>query len=116
MAGKVLPNLITVRQGDSFDMPIHFHSGCKDTDITGWIVKMQVADGNGKMVITKIGEISDAARGRACLSLSAEDTNIPVGDYSTDIQVTLPNGQVHTLFPQNINSVATFRVTEQVTK
>lgn len=116
MAGNILPNLIEIRQGDSFDMPVHFKSDGKDLDITGFLLKMQVRDNAGKIIISKVGSISDALRGRACISLSATDTNIAVGDYVTDIQVTFANGQVHTIFPQNINAVATFRITEQVTK
>lgn len=116
MAGRILSNLIEIRQGDSFDMPIHLKSGGKDLDITGFIFKMQVKDNTGKVLITKIGDVADAARGRACISLMPVDTNIAPGDYLTDIQVTFPNGQVHTLFPQKIGAVAVFRITEQVTQ
>lgn len=116
MAGRILPNLIEIRQGDSFDMPIHLKSGGKDLNIAEFVFKMQVRDSEGKIVITKLGEIADAERGRACLSLTPKDTDISPGDYQTDIQVTFSNGQVHTLFPQNPGAVAVFRITEQVTQ
>jgi len=43
-------------------------------------------------------------------------TKINVGDYNTDIQVTLQDGSVNTIFPSNVNQIGVFRVTEQVTK
>lgn len=116
MAGRVLNNLIEVRQGDSFDMPIHLTSEGKDLDISGFVFKMQIRNEEGNIILSKTGEIADALRGRACMNLNSKDTSIPTGDYLTDIQVTFANGQVHTIFPQNTNTVAIFRITEQVTK
>ena len=38
------------------------------------------------------------------------------GVYKTDIQLPLKNGDVHTVFPQEINQVGAFIVTEEVTE
>ena len=50
------------------------------------------------------------------LYLLANYTDIDPGVYKTDIQLTLKNGDVHTVFPQEINQVGAFIVTEEVTE
>ncbi len=37
-------------------------------------------------------------------------------DEETDIQLTLKNGDVHTIYPQNVNAVAYFKLTPEVTE
>ncbi len=118
MAGYVTQNGIVVRQGDSFDILLQFRNGRgKTLDIEGWSVKMSVFDENKKeLKFTKEGEIIDAAAGKARIELKPADTALAVGDYVTDIQVTTDQGDVHTIFPQDINRVGFFRITEQVTR
>lgn len=118
MAGYMTPSGIVVRQGDTFDILLQFRAGKgKEIDISGWRIKMSVYDQTGKKLqFTKEGEVFDALSGKARIELKPEDTGIEVGDYITDIQVITDQQDIHTIFPQDINRVAVFRVTGQVTK
>lgn len=40
----------------------------------------------------------------------------PSINYVTDIQITFANGEVHTIYPQDINKVAAFIVSKNVTE
>lgn len=107
---------ITVRKGDSFTITIRFKTEQGNLDINGATIKMDVKDMSDKFLFSKSGEITDSAQGLAAIELTPQDTNLEEGDYKTDIQITYANGQVHTIFPQDINKVAYFRVTGQVTE
>lgn len=116
MSGALHPNGITVRRGDSFTINLHFKDENGDMDLTGAKIKMHVAKEDGNVVLQKEGDISDAINGLAAIDLKPEETDIPEGDYLTDIQIKMANGQIHTIFPQNINSLAYFKITPQVTE
>lgn len=116
MAGRILPTLIEVRQGDSFAMNIAVNDKCKPMNLTGATVLMQVRDKDSGILIFEVeGTPVDATNGKIALLLTPTQTDNPVGDYVTDIQVTTADGDVHTIYPADINKVATFRITGQVT-
>jgi len=116
MSGTVQNNLITVRQGDSFAINLELKEGSKPVDLTGATLLMQVRDVEGNIKFSLSGTSVDAAQGKMALLLTPEETSIDVGDYVTDIQLTLSNGQVNTIWPANVNQIGVFRITEQVTR
>ena len=116
MTGRIINNLIEVRQGDSFPINIQVKRGCKPVDLTGATILMQVRDENNSVMFTLSGTAVDVVNGKMALLLSPTETNIPVGDYVTDIQLTTSDGSINTIFPANVNQIATFRITEQVTQ
>ena len=116
MTGRIVNNLIEVRQGDSYPLNIQVKRGCKPVNLTGAIMHMQVRDENNNLMFTLSGTPVDVVNGKMVLLLSPTETNIPVGDYVTDIQVTTTDGSVNTIFPANVNQIATFRITQQVTQ
>ncbi|MBP5615336.1 MAG: BppU family phage baseplate upper protein [Alphaproteobacteria bacterium] len=116
MSGYVQNNIITVRQGDSFALNFDLKEKCKPVDLTGATMLMQVRDDSGNLMFSVGGTPVDAVNGKIAILLTPLQTNIAVGDYNTDIQVTLSDGSVNTIYPANPNQIATFRVTEQITK
>ena len=116
MAGVILPNMIIVRKGDSFDIVLQFRTDDKPWDLTDCTVKMTVRNNEEKVLFGKSGEIFDISGGKVRLKLLPEDTNITPGDYKTDIQIRLKNGDVHTVYPGDVNKVAVFRITPEVTE
>lgn len=116
MTGRIVNNLIEVRQGDSYPINISVQRGCKSVDLTGATLLMQVRDENNNVKFTLSGTAVDIKKGKMALLLSPTETSIPVGDYVTDIQLTTSDGSVNTIFPANVNQIATFRITEQVTQ
>lgn len=116
MSGVILPNMIIVRKGDSFDIVLQFRTDDKPLDLTDCIVKMTVRNGEDKVLFTKSGEIFEPASGKVRLKLSPSDTNIAPADYKTDIQIRLKTGDVHTVYPGDVNKVAVFRITQEVTE
>lgn len=116
MSGYVQNNIITVRQGDSFALNFELRDKCKPVDLTGAVMLMQVRDDSGNLMFSVGGTPVDAVNGKIAILLTPLQTNIAVGDYNTDIQVTLSDGSVNTIYPANPNQIATFRVTEQITK
>ena len=116
MTGRIINNLIEVRQGDSYPINIQVKRRGKPVDLTGATMLMQVRDENNNVMFTLSGTAVDMINGRMDLLLSPTETSIPVGDYVTDIQVTGADGSVNTIFPANVNQIATFRITEQVTQ
>lgn len=115
MSGYIQNNVISVRQGDSFAINLSLREGCRPVDLTGASLLMQVRDENGNVKFSVSGTAVDVLDGKMAILLTPTETNIPVGDYVTDIQLTLADGAVHTIFPANVNQIGTFRVTEQVT-
>lgn len=115
MTGRVVNNLIEVRQGDSFVINFEFIKDCKPIDLTGAQMLMEVKDDDGKTIFSLSGTAVDVVNGKMALVLTPEQTSKPAGDYSTDIQITFADGSVNTIFPANVNQVAVFRITEQVT-
>ena len=118
MAGTITQNGITIRQGDSFQINVKIgcQCGCAPVDITNTELLMQVRNKDGGLMFSVVGTVVDAEKGEMQINLTPEYTNIPVGDYETDIQLKTDDGSVNTIYPENIHQVAFFRITEQVTR
>ena len=115
MTGRIVNNLIEVRQGDSLAINFEIKNKCKPVDLTGATMLMQVRDADNNLKFSLTGTAVDVKNGKMALLFTPAQTNIPVGDYNTDIQLTTADGNVNTIFPANVNQVAVFRVTQQVT-
>lgn len=115
MTGRVVNNLIEVRQGDSFPINLQIKRRCKPVNLTGASVLMQVKDSGGNVIFQVTDTPVDALNGRTVLLITPQMTSAPVGEYVTDIQLTESDGSVNTIFPENVNAIGTFRITEQVT-
>ena len=115
MSGRVINNLIEIRQGDSFAMNFQIKNKCQPADLTGAVMTMQVRDKNNNLMFTLTGTDVDVKNGKMALLFTPTQTSIPVGDYNTDIQITTADGNVNTIFPADVNQIGTFRITEQVT-
>lgn len=119
MVGRIMPQFIEVRQGDSFTIPLQF-KGCNGyIDLTNSALRMQVRNRiDNKIMFTKTGSIDDAKKGKASLVITPSDTkNLVVnGDYITDIQITFGNGEVHTVYPGDVSKVAAFIISQNVTE
>ena len=116
MTGRIVNNLIEVRQGDSLAINFAIKTGCcKPVNLTGSTTLMQVRDDSNNLIFSVTGTLVDALNGKVAIILTPTQTSAPVGEYKTDIQVTLADGSVNTIFPANVNQIATFRITEQVT-
>jgi hypothetical protein len=116
MTGRISNNLIEVRQGDSFVMDFEIKKGCKPVDLTGASLVMQVKDNAGNTIFSANGEMVDAVNGKIAIVLTPIETSKSVGEYKTDIQLITSDGSVNTIFPADIHQVATFIITEQVTR
>ena len=118
MVGIMNQNGIIIRRGDTFDILIHFknkHGG--DLNLEGCTIKMAVKEPKeSKPIFTVNAEIISEEEGKARIKLTSKHTRLPLKDYATDIQLTLKNGDIHTVYPQNINQVGVFRITEDVTE
>ena len=118
MSGRILQNsnVIGVRQGDSFTITLNIKKNCQDVDLTGAKLNMQVRKmDDNQLMFDVLGTEIDLQAGRIALILTPSDTNIEVGEYKTDIQLSTSDGMVNTIFPADVNKVGIFRVTEQVT-
>jgi hypothetical protein len=116
MTGRIVNNLIEVRQGDSFTINIAVKDKCgKPINLTGANVLMQVRDSGNNLIFSVTQTPVDVLKGKVALMITPTMTASPVGEYNTDIQLTLADGTVDTLYPRNVNDVATFRITPQVT-
>ncbi len=115
MAGVMTPAGITIRRGDSFDILMNFKAGNKNFDLTECQLKMTVRDSDNNELFSKEGEIISAAAGTARIKLTPAETDANPGNYQTDIQIIFKNGDVHTIYPQNVNAVAYFKLTPEVT-
>lgn len=119
MVGRIMPHFIEVRQGDSFTVPFQFKGKDGYVDLTNSVIKMQVrTKGDNKVVLNKLGSIDDAAKGKASLTILPADTAmLSLGaEYVTDIQITFGNGEVHTVYPEDVSKVAAFIVSRNVTE
>lgn len=115
MTGRITNNLIEVRQGDSFTLDFQIKDECKPVDLTGANLLMQARDEGGNVIFSKEGVEVDVVNGKMAIILTPAETSKPVGEYKTDIQLTTQDGSVNTIFPANVNEIATLRITEQVT-
>ncbi len=117
MSGTIQNNLITVRQGDSFTIDLLIKEGGQSLDLSGASVLMQVREKDGGNQVFEVsGTPVDAANGKIALLITPTETAAAVGDYVCDIQLTTASGDVHTIWPANVNQIGTFRITEQVTQ
>lgn len=116
MTGRVGYNLIEVRQGDSFAINLQIKQNNHPVDLTGASLLMQVRDQQTNALVFSInGTEVDIKNGKMALLFTPKETSADTGDYNTDIQLTTSDGSVNTIFPANVNQIATFRITKQVT-
>jgi hypothetical protein len=119
MTGRILQNgnVIEVRQGDSFTIRMNITKNSSRIDFTGAKINMQVrgfADDSLKYDLN--AEPIDLGKGQFVLKMMPAHTNLPIGDYKTDIQLTTNDGSINTIFPADVNKVGILRITEQVTR
>ena len=77
MVGRILPQMIEVRQGDSFTIPLQFKGRDGFIDITGSELKMEVRNSiDNKIILSKKGVVDDGIKGKAHLTISPADTKI----------------------------------------
>ncbi len=121
MVGKIMPHYIEIRQGDSFNIALQFknHQAGEFINLSGSVLKMQVrTKADNRLVLTKQGSIDDAAKGKASINITPNDTkglNLDE-EYVTDIQITFANGEVHTVYPAGVADVAAFIITPNITE
>ena len=115
MSGTIQNNIITVRQGDSFSLNFEIKNNGKPVNLVGATLLMQARDEDNNVMFTLSGTAVDAAAGKIAILLSPVQTNIAVGEYKTDIQLTTSDGSVNTIWPANVNQIGTLRITPQVT-
>lgn len=115
MSGTIQNNVIAVRQGDSFALNFEIKNKGKPVNLTGAVLLMQARNEAGAVMWTLSGTPVDAQKGKIALLLSPVQTDIAVGDYKTDIQLTTSDGSVNTIWPANVNQIGTLRITAQVT-
>ncbi len=112
MTSKITATNITVTQGDTLPILLTFNQ-----DITRAVIAMQVRDENNQIVINKtVTEHLKPTTGETLLTLTPQDTSIPVGTYQTDMEITFPDGSNYTFYPPHIGKPACFHVTEQITQ
>lgn len=116
MVGTITSKGISVRKGDSFNIILQFKHSEIPMDLSGCIIKLGVKNSADKIMFEKIAEIIDATSGKARIVITPDESSIAVGEYKADIQITFKNGEVHTIYPQDINKLAYFRITEQATE
>ncbi len=123
MSSKMTATGIVITQGDTLNIPLKFAYNRTDgvkvpINLEHSVLRMQVrASADAQPVIKKeVHTHVDAANGRTVMQLTAEDTNIPVGDYYTDMEIQFIDGQKFTFYPVKTGCQAYFRVVEQFTK
>lgn len=119
MTGRVIAgkNIIEVRQGDSFVIRLNFRKLPPEIDLEKAEITMQVRQKNDASLVFELSaQPVDSRMGIFAFILSPEQTNIEVGEYKTDMQLKTADGSVNTFFPDNVNKIGIFRVTEQVTR
>ena len=119
MVGKITPNYIKIRQGDSFTILLQFKDEEKSINIKDATLKMHVKNKKDlKTVIIKQGIVDDAINGKAHIAIDPEDTKrLNINDeFVTDIQITFANGETHTIYPQDVGAVAQFIITQHITE
>lgn len=115
MSGRIINNLMEVRQGDSFAIMLQIFANEKSVALSDCVVRMQVRDKQNAIMFEVLGVAADAENGKMVLSITPEQSNIAVGDYKCDIQLETEDGSVNTIWPLNVNQIGVFRVTPQVT-
>lgn len=115
MSGRIINNLIEVRQGDSFAIMLQVFTCGKPSDLSENIVRMQVRNAQNEKMFELFGAVVDEKNGKIVLSITPQQSNIMVGDYTCDIQLETAEGSVNTIWPLNVNQVGVFRITPQIT-
>ena len=116
MTGRMIKNLIEVRQGDSFVIVVHLLQNGTDVDLSDSVGRMQVRNNAGQLVWELEASVISAEEGRILFEITPEKSSIDVGDYQCDIQLEMSDGSVNTIFPANVNQVGVFRITKQITR
>lgn len=112
MTSHISDTKICVTQGDTLPIVLDFHQ-----DITHAVIQMQVRNEAGELLIgKKVTEHSDATKGQSLITLTSQDTSIPVGTYQTDMEITFIDGSCYTFYPPTVGKTACFCVTPQVTR
>lgn len=115
MTGIITPNGILVRQGDSFDITMQFkRKNGQPHNISGSIINLNIKDEEGAVDMVIAGDIVDALQGRAIIKITPQHSNINIGSYNANIKIVFANGDVHTIFPQDLSRNAVFQITEGV--
>ena len=115
MSGRIVNNLIEVRQSDSFNILLQISSCGEPADLTGSVIRMQVRDEQNEKMFELIGNIVDENNGKVVLCITPQESSIGIGDYKCDIQLETADGSINTIFPLNVNQIGVFRITPQVT-
>ncbi len=116
MTGRMIKNLIEVRQGDSFVVVVHLLQNGTDVDLSDSIGCMQVRDSDGLLIWEIEAAMISAEEGRILFEITPEKSSIDVGDYQCDIQLKMSDGSVNTIFPANVNQIGILRITKQITR
>ena len=119
MTGRILQNgnVIEVRQGDSFTIRMNITKNNSRIDLSDAKINMQVRGfEDNSLKFDLLATNIDVEKGQFALILTPTNTNLPLGDYKTDIQLTTEDGSINTIFPADVNKVGIFRITEQVTR
>lgn len=113
MSFKITQKGISVTQGDTLYIPLQFHH-----NITGATVRIQVRDSDTDelMIDKSVTDHLSPTRGETLLKLNTTDTQIPVGVYNMDMEITFLSGDKITFFPPKTGTIGRFQVTQQVTK
>lgn len=113
MSFQITHRFIKITQGDTFYMPLKF-----PFDITGACLVMQIRDQDtGALIVNKIiSEHTNALNGETLLHLEAQETNLPLGCYETDIKIVFSNKDEITFFPATVGKIAQFIVCEKISK
>lgn len=107
-----MQNDLTITQGDEKAYNLSFDNGEGAVDITGATVKMTVKRTlNDEPIIEKVvTEHTDAENGKSLITLTADDTDVPLGKYYYDIQIS--GGEL----PKKTISKGKLEITWQVTE
>lgn len=112
MTSNISNTKICITQGDTLPIVLDFHQ-----DITDAVIRMQVRKESGELLIDKkVTTHSDASKGHSLITLTSQDTSIPVGTYQTDMEITFIDGTRYTFYPPTVGKSACFCVTPQITQ
>lgn len=115
MAGIMTHNSILIRQGDSFDIVMQFkNKNGSPLDINGSKIFLTVEDENKMLKFKIVGEIIDAVNGKARIKILPKHSRQKAGIYAANIEIVFKNGDVHTIFPQDLSSNAIFQISAEV--
>ena len=116
MAGLMTQNGILIRRGDSFDIVMNFKLKNGDPmNIEGVSVFLVIQSSKGEFLHKIAAEIINAEKGTARIKIKPQHTLMDVGFYEVNIKTVLKNGDVHTIFPQDMTANGVFQISEEVT-